>query len=42
MTARANGRSSLPQIFINDAGIGGCDELHALERGGQLDPLLAA
>ena len=42
MTERADGRSSLPQIFINDAGIGGCDELHALERGGQLDPLLAA
>ncbi|MDI9407542.1 MAG: glutaredoxin 3 [Chitinophagaceae bacterium] len=42
MTERADGRSSLPQIFINDSGIGGCDELHALERGGQLDPLLAA
>lgn len=42
MTDRADGRSSLPQIFINDAGIGGCDELHALERGGELDPLLAA
>lgn len=42
MRERADGRSSLPQIFINDSGIGGCDELHALERGGQLDPLLAA
>ncbi|MFM7754047.1 MAG: glutaredoxin, partial [Cyanobium sp.] len=42
MTERADGRSSLPQIFINDSGIGGCDELHALERGGRLDPLLAA
>jgi glutaredoxin 3 len=42
MTERADGRSSLPQIFINDAGIGGCDELHALERAGRLDPLLAA
>jgi glutaredoxin 3 len=41
MTERADGRSSLPQIFINDAGIGGCDELHALERAGRLDPLLA-
>jgi glutaredoxin 3 len=40
MTERASGRSSLPQIFINDQGIGGCDELHALERGGQLDALL--
>jgi glutaredoxin 3 len=42
MSARADGRSSLPQIFINDEGIGGCDELHALERAGRLDPLLAA
>jgi glutaredoxin 3 len=42
MSERADGRSSLPQIFINDAGIGGCDELHALERAGRLDPLLAA
>jgi glutaredoxin 3 len=42
MSARAEGRSSLPQIFINDEGIGGCDELHALERAGRLDPLLAA
>jgi glutaredoxin 3 len=40
MTLRADGRSSLPQIFIEDQGIGGCDELHALERRGQLDPLL--
>lgn len=42
MTARADGRSSLPQIFIDDRGVGGCDELHALERSGQLDPLLTA
>ncbi|MFY8148697.1 MAG: glutaredoxin 3 [Prochlorococcaceae cyanobacterium] len=40
MTERADGRSSLPQIFIAGRGIGGCDELHALERAGQLDPLL--
>ena len=40
MTERANGRSSLPQIFINDQLIGGCDELHALDRQGDLDPLL--
>ncbi len=40
MTVRADGRSSLPQIFINNQGIGGCDELHALERRGALDPLL--
>ena len=40
MTLRAQGRSSLPQIFINNLGIGGCDELHALERRGELDALL--
>ena len=41
MARRAEGRRSLPQIFINDQGIGGCDDLHALERSGQLDALLA-
>ncbi len=40
MADRADGRTSLPQIFIADRGIGGCDELHALERTGRLDPLL--
>ena len=40
MTRRADGRSSLPQIFIDGQGIGGCDEMHALERAGRLDPLL--
>ncbi|MGB3492882.1 MAG: glutaredoxin 3 [Elainellaceae cyanobacterium] len=42
MTKRAQGRRSLPQIFINDEPIGGCDEIHALERQKQLDPLLSA
>jgi glutaredoxin 3 len=42
MARRAEGRRSLPQIFINDQGIGGCDELHTLERAGRLDSLLAA
>lgn len=32
---------TVPQIFINDRSIGGCDELYALERQGALDPLLA-
>ncbi len=41
MAERANGRRSVPQIFINDAHIGGCDELYALDRGGRLDSLLA-
>ena len=40
MAARANGRKSVPQIFINDAHIGGCDELFALDGSGKLDPLL--
>jgi glutaredoxin 3 len=40
MTRRAGGRSSLPQIFINGEAIGGCDELHELERFGQLDRML--
>ncbi|MDJ0600602.1 MAG: glutaredoxin 3 [Crocosphaera sp.] len=40
MTQRANGKRSLPQIFINDQSIGGCDELHHLESTGELDSLL--
>jgi glutaredoxin 3 len=40
MTQRANGRRSLPQIFINDRHIGGCDNLYDLESQGELDPLL--
>ena len=40
MIQRANGRSTFPQIFIGDRHVGGCDELHALERQGQLDNLL--
>jgi glutaredoxin 3 len=42
MAKRANGRKSVPQIFINDQHIGGCDDIHALDRSGKLDPLLAA
>lgn len=34
------GHSTFPQVFIDDRFIGGCDELHALERGGGLDALL--
>ncbi|MEL6493647.1 MAG: glutaredoxin 3 [Cyanobacteria bacterium J06623_7] len=40
MRKRANGKSSLPQIFIDDRHIGGCDDIHALERRGELEPLL--
>ena len=41
MIQRANGRTTVPQIFIGPVHVGGCDELHALERAGKLDPLLA-
>lgn len=40
MIQRAGGRSTVPQIFIDDRHIGGSDDLAALEREGQLDPLL--
>ena len=42
MLARANGRSTVPQIFIGRTHVGGCDELYALEDAGELDPLLTA
>ncbi|WP_138505427.1 glutaredoxin 3 [Nostoc sp. PA-18-2419] len=42
MAQRANGRRSLPQIFINDVHIGGCDDIHALDTQGKLDKLLAS
>ena len=41
MSQRSSGRRSLPQIFIDDQHIGGCDDLHALNAQGKLDPLLA-
>lgn len=41
MAKRANGRRTLPQIFINDTGIGGCDDIHLLESQGKLDEMLA-
>lgn len=41
MAERANGRRSVPQIFINDQHIGGCDDIHNLESNGKLDELLA-
>ena len=40
MTNRANGRTSVPQIFIDGEHVGGCDDLVALEKTGQLDRLL--
>lgn len=42
MMARAGGRRSVPQIFIGEKHVGGCDDLHALDAKGGLDPLLAS
>ena len=39
---RKSGQRTVPQIWIGEKHIGGCDDLHALERAGKLDPLLAA
>ncbi len=41
MVKRANGRTTVPQIFIGGRHVGGCDDLHDLDYEGQLDPLLA-
>jgi glutaredoxin 3 len=41
MCQKAGGRNTVPQIWIGDAHIGGCDDLYALEREGKLDSLLA-
>ena len=42
MVQRSNGRMTVPQIFIGDRHIGGCDDLFELESTGELDELLAA
>ncbi|MEO6015129.1 MAG: glutaredoxin 3 [Devosia sp.] len=41
MVQRANGRRTVPQIFVGEHHVGGYDDIAALERRGQLDPLLA-
>lgn len=41
MVERAGGRMTVPQIFIGETHVGGCDDLYALEGAGGLDPLLA-
>ncbi len=41
MTDRANGGYTVPQIFINDSHVGGCDDLYALDAAGKLDAMLA-
>ena len=42
MIQRAKGRTTVPQIFIGETHVGGCDELVALEQAGRLDALIAA
>lgn len=42
MLERSGGRKTIPQIFIDNRHIGGCDDLYALEQTGKLDQLLAA
>ena len=42
MIQRANGGRTVPQIFVGEVHVGGCDELFALEQAGKLDALLAA
>ena len=42
MIQRANGSQTVPQIFIGNEHIGGCDDLHALENAGKLDEILAS
>ena len=41
MVQRANGRRTVPQIFIGTTHVGGSDDLHALDHAGKLDPMLA-
>ena len=40
MIEKTGGARTVPQIFIGEHHVGGCDELHALDRAGELDPLL--
>lgn len=42
MLARSNGRTTVPQIFIGETHVGGCDDLVALDNAGKLDALIAA
>lgn len=42
MIKRANGRMTVPQIFIGEVHLGGCDDIYALDRTGELDSLLAS
>lgn len=41
MAKKTGGKKSVPQVFVDDQYIGGCDDLHAAENSGKLDKLLA-
>ncbi len=41
MIVKAGGRRTVPQIFIGDSHVGGCDDLYALDKAGKLDAMLA-
>ncbi len=41
MIGRAGGRTTVPQIFVDGKHLGGCDDIHALDADGKLDPILA-
>lgn len=41
MLAKSNGRKTIPQIFIGETHVGGCDDLYALDAAGKLDAMLA-
>jgi glutaredoxin 3 len=40
METKSQGRKTVPQIFVGETYVGGCDDLYALEQAGKLDPLL--
>jgi len=42
MVQRAGGRTSVPQVFVGEAHVGGCDDLYALDGAGKLEPMVAA
>lgn len=42
MIQRANGRTTVPQIFVREHHVGGCDDLYALDRAGRLDDLISS
>ncbi|GJD31877.1 Glutaredoxin 3 [Methylobacterium adhaesivum] len=42
MVQRAGGRTSVPQVFVGEAHVGGCDDLYALDGAGKLTPMVAA